>query len=87
MSRTFEPLSFFAATGRSIRWRPLPNAAYPDRMMGSTDWAHAVLEDCDHARELSDLPGDIGPIAREYLRIHGAIADFAQDVLDFEEPA
>ena len=57
-------------TAPEIRWRALPNAEHPDRMMGSTRWAHAVLEDCDHALALSDLPGDIGPIAREYLRIH-----------------
>jgi hypothetical protein len=69
-----------------IRWRPLPNAEHPDRMMGSTKWALAVLEDCDHALALSDLPGDIGPIAREYLRIQHGDAP-TQDVLDFDGAA
>ena len=64
-------------TAPEIRWRWKPTAAHPHRMMGSTEFAHAVIEDCDHARQMMNLPGHIGPIARAYLRAH----DIDQDAL------
>ena len=68
-------------TEPEIRWTWKPTATYPHRMRGVTEFARALINDCDQARTMVNLPGHIGPIARAYLRAH----DIDQDALPLED--